>query len=218
MARSPCLLPKERMGKRCILAATSKRCALTANVKSGLRPTILQHERQSANQRMEPTQAVGGMLSKAEHDEGKTALLMTKLWYGVFSCSAVSLIPYLAVWLNSLGVSDGQIGVAMALRPWLAAVTMLAVPTIADVKYIHRRLVMFCFVVSTLLRCGMLVLAMNGFSTTNIIMVLIVAEMLGAPVAPIVDSLAVATCKKGSIGHGGGGDGGAFSFVAGTSV
>eukprot|EP00798_Chlamydomonas_sp_ICE-L_P016586 gene16586-22822_t len=128
--------------------------------------------------------------------EQPNMLLMSKLWYGLVSSSSVFLLPYIPMWLGSLGVSDGQIGLAMAMRPWFSALTMLAVPAVADHNSNHRMIVSTSFIASTILRCGTFFLAANGSSVVIVIGSLILAEMIAAPVAPIVDSLVVAACKE----------------------
>ncbi|PNW87333.1 hypothetical protein CHLRE_02g118350v5 [Chlamydomonas reinhardtii] len=148
-------------------------------------------------------------------------MLLAKGWYLFSAGGAVFLLPYLYPFISSKGVSDPQIGLLAAVRPWLAAVAAMTGPALADKFKCHRSMMVGTFAASILLRASIYYAAEARYLL--LFTVVIVSEYVAAPPGVLADAAVVALCSRqqgaasygrqrlwGSIGWGG------LSFAAGV--
>lgn len=95
------------------------------------------------------------------------------------------------MFLASRGMSSAQIGMLAALRPWLAAPASMATSALADKHKLHAKLLLATCVVSCMLRSS---LPLTD-STAALFVMLLVAEVAGAPVGVLGDSTVLSNCK-----------------------
>lgn len=104
----------------------------------------------------------------------------------------VCVWPYINIFYRSHGLTDSQIGILAAIKPWVSAPASFLWSGLADRYAAHKTIMLATFVTSTLTRTSVAV-----FSTFAAFIVLAaVGEFLAAPVGVMADAAVVAACHN----------------------
>ena len=119
--------------------------------------------------------------------------LAAATWFYLLYFSAiVSIGPFLNVHFARIGLTNAQLGVLSALRPWLSAPAGFAWSALADRLHSHRAVLVLALAASTALR-STLVLPRSFW---GILALALASEAVTAPVSIMADAAVVAACKK----------------------
>jgi sugar phosphate permease len=100
--------------------------------------------------------------------------------------------PYINIFFRAHGLSDVQIGILAALRPWVSAPASFLWSSAADRFQAHQSILLVTIILSTLLRTCMA--AARTFPA--FLFLAAVSEFVGAPTGVIADAAVVASCHK----------------------
>jgi hypothetical protein len=122
-------------------------------------------------------------------------IISLQVWNFLAGASGVFLFPYLNLYLAQRGLSSSQIGLLAALRPWLSAPVGMVGSALADKHQIHAQLLVATAAVSILLRSCLPL----GQGVPVLFIMLLVAELAGAPTNILADSTVLSNCKDVSL-------------------
>lgn len=120
------------------------------------------------------------------------ALPSPQAWNFLAGSSGVFLFPYLNLYLAQRGLTSAQIGLLAALRTWLAAPVALSATAVSDQYKIHKQLLLLACIASCGLRSSLPLV--NG--TGLLFGTLLLADLLGAPVGVLADSIVLSNCDE----------------------
>jgi sugar phosphate permease len=115
-----------------------------------------------------------------------------QVWYFFYFTSLVCIWPYINIYFRQNGLSNVQIGILAALRPWVSASASFVWSGIADRYSAHKIILISTLVASTIIRTSMAACA--TFAAFFVIAAL--GEFIAAPVGVIADATVVASCKR----------------------
>lgn len=107
----------------------------------------------------------------------------------------VCIWPFINLLYRSNGLSDAQIGVLAALKPWTSAPASFLWSGLADRMSAHKAIMIVTFVTSTLTRVGVSL----AHSFWAFVVLAVAGEFLAAPVGVMADAAVVAACKRVSV-------------------
>lgn len=113
-------------------------------------------------------------------------------WNFLAGASGVFLFPYLNLYLAQRGLTSAQIGLLAAFRTWCSAPVSLAATAASDRLKIHKQLLLAACLVSCALRSSLPLLGSTGL----LFGVLLLADLLGAPVGVLADSTVLSNCNE----------------------
>lgn len=116
--------------------------------------------------------------------------MVLQVWYFMSGAAGVFLFPYLNVYLSQRGLTSAQIGLLSALRPWISAPLSMGSTAIADKFKVHTPLLVVCFALTTIIRASIPL----GSGVAMLIVMLMAAEVFGAPVGVIGDAAVLSNC------------------------
>jgi PPP family 3-phenylpropionic acid transporter len=120
------------------------------------------------------------------------ALVLPKSFYFFYFAAAASLMPFLALYYEQVGLSGRQIGLLAGMLPLISLVSASFWGGLADATQRHRRLLR--------LAMGGTLIAVLALSLTSafylLIVVVVVYAVVSAPILPLVDSTVVAMLGK----------------------
>lgn len=145
-------------------------------------------------------------------------MLALKLWYLFYFAASSCLYPYFNLFFRRAGLSEQQVGIVAALRPWIGLPSGATLSGVADKWRVHRLVLIVTLIISTMARLSVAAVA----TFPAILCIMLTADAFNACVTVIVDAAAMAACSKegeyarqrlyGAIGWG------CFSFIAGYAV
>jgi sugar phosphate permease len=104
----------------------------------------------------------------------------------------VCVWPFINLLYRSNGLTDAQIGVLAALKPWTSAPSSFLWSGLADRLSAHKAIMLATFVTSTLTRVGVSL----AHSFWAFLVLAAAGEFLAAPVGVMADAAVVAACKR----------------------
>ncbi|GBG00109.1 hypothetical protein Rsub_12850 [Raphidocelis subcapitata] len=117
---------------------------------------------------------------------------VAKAWYFFFFAAGVCLQPYInVVVFRAGGMSEQQIGVLSALRPWVSAPAAFLWSALADARRAHRAIFLAALALGAAARLGLA--AASGFWAFAALSA--ASEALGAPVTLLADAAVVASSR-----------------------
>ena len=145
-------------------------------------------------------------------------MLVLKAWYLLYFSAASCLYPFFNLIFRRAGLSEQQVGTVAALRPFVGLPAGAAFAGVADVYRLHRGVLLATFLASSAARLS----ASAATRFPAILAVMLVADLLVAPVTIMVDAAAMAACAEegayarqrlfGAVGWG------TFSLIAGSCI
>jgi hypothetical protein len=110
----------------------------------------------------------------------------------VFPAGMVCVWPFINLLYRSNGLTDAQIGILAALKPWTSAPSSFLWSGLADRLSAHKAIMLATFVTSTLTRVGVSL----AHSFWAFLVLAVAGEFLAAPVGVMADAAVVAACKR----------------------
>ena len=94
-----------------------------------------------------------GCLGRSRPEAGPS-LLVAQLWYGLYFAYNACVSPYLTVYLRSLGLAEGLVGVLAFVRPLCSLLGAPLLCAMADASRKHALILQLTVLASVLLRAG----------------------------------------------------------------
>lgn len=129
----------------------------------------------------------------------------------MFLCTGV-WVPYVPLWLASLGFDGWQVGVAGGMQPALRWASAVCVAAIADRRRSRHALLIGCAFVGGL--CFLPLLRVSGFPP--VLVVLAAIALLQGPLIPLLDAVALDTLARAGGDYGRLRMAGSVAFVVGA--
>ena len=103
-------------------------------------------------------------------------------WYLAFFSGELCIFPFVNLYMRQQGLSEQQIGIIGALRPWLGVPASFAWSALADYYQVHKQLIVLLTICYVAVRC--LLPTVSSFAGIRVIIVSV--ELLGSPVTIMV--------------------------------
>lgn len=170
-------------------------CAL---MQTGPKPETTRSFAMAAVMSHERAAALLGRCRKAVAAVRSHRLFLPCTFYFFVAIGHVSLLPYLNVFFQHVGMRDSTIGMLSAARPWVNTVAGIVVPGVADKYRCHKALMMGCLVSLVLVRASFWLAAA---APVLLGVLVLVSEALAAPAGVFVDSYVTMASKDVSLKH-----------------
>eukprot|EP00195_Chlamydomonas_chlamydogama_P009612 CAMPEP_0202895978 /NCGR_PEP_ID=MMETSP1392-20130828/5071_1 /ASSEMBLY_ACC=CAM_ASM_000868 /TAXON_ID=225041 /ORGANISM="Chlamydomonas chlamydogama, Strain SAG 11-48b" /LENGTH=574 /DNA_ID=CAMNT_0049581183 /DNA_START=53 /DNA_END=1777 /DNA_ORIENTATION=- len=113
-------------------------------------------------------------------------------WYLLFFGSEVCIFPFVNVYIRAKGLTEQQIGVIGALRPWIGVPSSGLASLAADYLGAHREIMLLLYIAANSVRL------MLPFATSyaSILAICVMTECFLSPVTIMVDAAVVGKCTQ----------------------
>ncbi|MBY8974336.1 MFS transporter [Rhodobacteraceae bacterium NNCM2] len=135
---------------------------------------------------------------------------LTSLYYAVLFMAIGAHLPYWPVWLESRGMSAGEIGAMLGLAVFARVLGATVFPAMAD-RYAIRRALL---ATSAVLAAGIIFLHLTAKSEGALLVLTLAMALFSAPLIPVGEALGLRAAQRYEFPYSRARAAGSFSFLA----